>query len=113
MQKYPSILKAPKIIIFNYRAKERYRVKTGHRQQYTRLLIESILFPGKPKESKSAEEVVTPVKKSRTKPAANSKKIVEKSVKTKTPAAKPAKSKTVTAAPDKKPVKKATSTKTK
>ena len=25
--------KGPKVIIFNYRPKERYRVKTGHRQQ--------------------------------------------------------------------------------
>lgn len=32
----------PKLIIFKYRAKQRYRVKTGHRQPYTRLLIETI-----------------------------------------------------------------------
>ncbi len=35
--------KGPKLIIFNYRAKKHYRVKTGHRQQYTRLKIESIV----------------------------------------------------------------------
>lgn len=35
-------IKGPKLIIFNYRAKKHYRVKTGHRQQYTRLKIESI-----------------------------------------------------------------------
>jgi large subunit ribosomal protein L21 len=34
--------KGPKIIVFKYRPKNRYRVKTGHRQQYTRLLIDSI-----------------------------------------------------------------------
>lgn len=34
--------KGRKILVFKYRAKQRYRVKTGHRQQYTRLLIESI-----------------------------------------------------------------------
>ena len=34
--------KGRKIIVFKYRPKQRYRVKTGHRQQYTRLLIESI-----------------------------------------------------------------------
>ena len=34
--------KGPKIIVFKYRPKKRYRVKTGHRQQYTRLKIESI-----------------------------------------------------------------------
>jgi len=35
-------VKGPKVIIFKYRPKKRIRVKTGHRQQYTRLLIESI-----------------------------------------------------------------------
>ena len=35
-------VKGRKILVFKYRPKQRYRVKTGHRQQYTRLLIESI-----------------------------------------------------------------------
>jgi len=95
--------KGPKIIIFNYRAKERYRVKAGHRQKYTRLMIESIKFPGKPKDSKVSEEVANPVKKVRTKPAATTKKPVEKKVKTKSDAVKPVK----------KAVKKAASTKEK
>lgn len=34
--------KGPKIIVFKYRPRNRYRVKTGHRQQYTRLMIDSI-----------------------------------------------------------------------
>lgn len=34
--------KGRKILVFKYRPKQRYRVKTGHRQQYTRLLIETI-----------------------------------------------------------------------
>jgi large subunit ribosomal protein L21 len=34
--------KGPKIVVFKYRPKKRYRVKTGHRQQYTRLVIDSI-----------------------------------------------------------------------
>jgi large subunit ribosomal protein L21 len=34
--------KGRKIIVFKYRPKQRYRVKNGHRQQYTRLLVESI-----------------------------------------------------------------------
>ena len=34
--------KGRKILVFKYRPKQRYRVKTGHRQQYTRLLVESI-----------------------------------------------------------------------
>ncbi len=35
-------VKGPKIVIFRYRPKKRYRVKTGHRQQYTRLQINTI-----------------------------------------------------------------------
>jgi large subunit ribosomal protein L21 len=34
--------KGPKVIIFNYSPKKRIRVKTGHRQNYTRLLVEQI-----------------------------------------------------------------------
>ncbi len=34
--------KGPKIVIFHYRPKKRIRTKTGHRQQYTRLLVNSI-----------------------------------------------------------------------
>jgi len=29
-------------VVFKYRPKKRIRVKTGHRQQYTRLMIETI-----------------------------------------------------------------------
>jgi large subunit ribosomal protein L21 len=35
-------VKGPKLVVFKYRPKKRIRVKTGHRQQYTRLLIETI-----------------------------------------------------------------------
>ena len=35
--------KGPKIIVFKYRPKKRYRIKTGHRQQYTRLTVDSIV----------------------------------------------------------------------
>lgn len=34
--------KGPKVIVFKYRPKSRYRVKTGHRQKYTRLMIDAI-----------------------------------------------------------------------
>ncbi len=37
-----SHVKGPKIIVFKYRPKKRIRVKTGHRQQYTRLMVNSI-----------------------------------------------------------------------
>lgn len=35
-------IQGPKLVIFKYRPKKRIRVKTGHRQQYTRLKIETI-----------------------------------------------------------------------
>ena len=35
-------IKGPKMTVFHYKAKERQRRKTGHRQQYTRLKIEKI-----------------------------------------------------------------------
>jgi large subunit ribosomal protein L21 len=38
--------KNDKVIIFKYKSKVRYRVKNGHRQQYTRLSIDKISQPG-------------------------------------------------------------------
>lgn len=38
-----SHVKGPKIVVFKYKPKKRYRVKTGHRQKYTRLQIDSII----------------------------------------------------------------------
>jgi large subunit ribosomal protein L21 len=35
-------VKGPKLIVFKYKPKKHYRVKTGHRQKYTRLQIDSI-----------------------------------------------------------------------
>lgn len=35
-------VKGPKIVVFRYKPKKRIRVKTGHRQQYTRLRIDAI-----------------------------------------------------------------------
>ncbi|MHB1318628.1 MAG: 50S ribosomal protein L21 [Anaerolineae bacterium] len=35
-------IRGPKLIVFKYRAKERIRVKKGHRQNLTRLRIEAI-----------------------------------------------------------------------
>jgi large subunit ribosomal protein L21 len=37
-----SQVKGPKLIVFKYKPKKRYRVKTGHRQQYTRIQVDSI-----------------------------------------------------------------------
>jgi large subunit ribosomal protein L21 len=37
-------IKGPKIVVFKYRPRTRYRVKTGHRQKYTHLQIDSIML---------------------------------------------------------------------
>ena len=38
--------KGDKIIVLKYKPKVRYRKKTGHRQHYTRLVIDKIVEPG-------------------------------------------------------------------
>jgi large subunit ribosomal protein L21 len=55
--------RAPKIIVFKYKAKVRSRKKTGHRQSFTRLVVREILRPGeeaktepKPRRRARAEE---------------------------------------------------------
>ena len=40
-------IRGPKILVFKYKAKMRYRVRQGHRQNYTRLRIESIAAGGR------------------------------------------------------------------
>ena len=35
-------IKGNKVVVFKYKPKKRYRVKSGHRQKYTRLKIDSI-----------------------------------------------------------------------
>ena len=37
-------VKGPKVVVFRYKSKVRYRKKTGHRQKYTRLTIEKIVL---------------------------------------------------------------------
>ena len=61
--------KGPKIIVFKYRAKQRYRVKTGHRQKYTRVMVDSIAFAGKAAKPAKVEEPAPKVEKAE-KPAA-------------------------------------------
>jgi large subunit ribosomal protein L21 len=46
-------IKGPKIDRFKYRPKKRIRVRGGHRQQYTRLMVE---FIGRPDEERKREE---------------------------------------------------------
>jgi large subunit ribosomal protein L21 len=38
-----SHVKGPKLVVFRYKPKKRIRAKTGHRQKYTRLQIDSIV----------------------------------------------------------------------
>jgi large subunit ribosomal protein L21 len=55
--------KGEKVIVFKYKSKVRYRKKTGHRQPYTRLVIDKIVEPGaaeaKPKKVRRRKKEVT------------------------------------------------------
>jgi large subunit ribosomal protein L21 len=42
--------KGDKIVVFRYKPKVRYSIKTGHRQVHTRLVIDRIVGPGAPQE---------------------------------------------------------------
>jgi large subunit ribosomal protein L21 len=65
-----------KIIVFRYKSKTRSRKKTGHRQHFTKVIVEDILAPGQSPKPKAvaapAEEAVTeaPRKRGRRKAAA-------------------------------------------
>ncbi len=48
--------KAEKISVFKYKPKIRYRVKTGHRQKHTRLMIDSIDVKGWAKSERPAKQ---------------------------------------------------------
>jgi large subunit ribosomal protein L21 len=45
--------KAPKVIIFKYHPRKRYRLKRGHRQWYTRVKIDSITTKAKTQRKKT------------------------------------------------------------
>jgi large subunit ribosomal protein L21 len=110
--------KGPKVVIFNYRSKKRIRVKTGHRQNYTRLLIEQIggkeLAPSsqpepaarlqKEKPAKVEKPARTEPKESEAVPEAvkaEKKQVRTAAPKSTTPAKKPAKAAPAKAAPKK------------
>jgi len=100
--------KAPKIIVFKYKSRQRYRVKQGHRQRYTRLLVENIQTAAKKAAAAKAEaEPKTKAKtKAAPKAAAKTKTKTKAAPKTKTKTKAAPKTKTKTAA-------KKTTTKTK
>lgn len=88
--------KAPKVIVFKYKSRQRYRVKSGHRQKYTRLLIESITTKGGAKKTEAAK--VEPKPKAEAKPEPKPKAAVKTKTapKAKTKAAPKTKAKTKT-----------------
>ncbi|GAB4505649.1 MAG: hypothetical protein Fur0043_26460 [Anaerolineales bacterium] len=52
--------KGPKVIIFKYSPKKRIRVKSGHRQQYTRLRVDAIGKAGENRKPAKAEKAAMP-----------------------------------------------------
>jgi large subunit ribosomal protein L21 len=71
--------KAPKIIVFKYKPRQRYRVKRGHRQQYTRLHVEDIVIakPAKKASEKAAKEKPAAAKTEKAAKPASKKKATE------------------------------------
>ncbi|MGH2582931.1 MAG: 50S ribosomal protein L21 [Anaerolineales bacterium] len=84
--------KGEKITVFKYKPKIRYRVKTGHRQQFTRLMIDSIEAKGLAKSAPKAEaKAEAPAKAPAAKvkaPAAKAKRPAARKVAAKKPAVK-------------------------
>jgi large subunit ribosomal protein L21 len=58
-------VKGPKVVSFKYRPKKRIRVKSGHRHQYTRLMIDFIGKPGEERKSAARKEAPAAVEKPR------------------------------------------------
>ena len=100
-------IKAPKVIVFKYKSRQRYRVKQGHRQKYTRLAVDEIVYEGSKKASAPAKAEEKPEVKAepKPKPAAKTKTKTKTKTqaKTKTASKTAAKTKTSTkkAAPKK------------
>jgi len=64
-------VKGDKIVVFRYIPKERYRKKAGHRQQYTRVIVDSIGEPsGRPARPAQAAAPAPARKKPAAKPKA-------------------------------------------
>lgn len=47
--------RGPKIIVFKYKPKKRYRRKQGHRQYYTEVLIDRIALKAEPEQVETSE----------------------------------------------------------
>jgi len=83
--------KGPKITVFKYKPKIRYRVKTGHRQQITRLQIDSIEAKGI---AKAAAKEAPKAETKSAAPKAAARRTKPKASAAKKPAASRAKAKT-------------------
>ncbi|WP_142784258.1 50S ribosomal protein L21 [Changchengzhania lutea] len=76
-------LKGDKVIVFKKKRRKGYRVKNGHRQSLTEIVIESIAASGSKKSKPAKAEKATPVKEETKKveaPKAEAKKAVKKEV---------------------------------
>jgi large subunit ribosomal protein L21 len=106
--------KGPKLTVFKYSPKKRIRVKGGHRQQYTRLMVDVIGKPGETRKAAKAEKAeapVEPVEEATAAPSPKAKRPAAKETKAeKAPATASPKGKKTTT---KKTTEKASSTKTK
>jgi large subunit ribosomal protein L21 len=66
--------KAPKIVVFKFIPKERYRRKRGHRQRYSRVVIDKISVTQPRKKAETAKEAEQKDAKAKKAPAAKSAK---------------------------------------
>ncbi|MDD3437577.1 MAG: 50S ribosomal protein L21 [Candidatus Gastranaerophilales bacterium] len=74
--------KNQKVLVYKQRCKKGYRKKQGHRQMFSRVMIDSILFDGKESLPQEAAAEVKETKKTATKKATAEKKTTKKAVKT-------------------------------
>lgn len=74
--------RAPKIIVFKYHPRKRYRLKRGHRQYYTRLQIDAIETKAPAKKKTEAKAKTETTKKTPAKKAATTKSAEAKTAKT-------------------------------
>lgn len=65
--------KGPKLTVFKYSPKKRIRVKGGHRQQYTRLMVDVIGKPGETRKAAKAEKSEAPAEEKEAAAAASPK----------------------------------------
>jgi len=70
-------IKGPKLISFKYRPKKRIRVKSGHRQQYTLLMVDFIGKPGEKRDTEKQETQVKAAKQPKAEKTAEAKKEAE------------------------------------